>query len=108
MSGVLDALVWCSFPDAMSARTAAQQLLQEGLIACANMMPEVEPVFVWEGQFSATRESATLFKTNSDNLAALVTRPGGIHPYDTPSVFGWHCDAAHPTIMNWLGDTLGE
>lgn len=108
MTGTQAALVWCPFPDAASARTAAEQLLKDRLIACANILPEVESIFAWQGEFSSARETATVFKTRSDKLAALVTRLGEIHPYDAPSIIGWHCDAAHSATMNWLGDTLDE
>lgn len=32
-------LVWCPFPDEDEARQAAGALLDEGLIACANIVP---------------------------------------------------------------------
>ncbi|MFU7527065.1 divalent-cation tolerance protein CutA [Qipengyuania sp. ASV99] len=108
MNGALAALVWCPFPDAASARLAAEQLLADGLIACANILPEVESLFAWEGQISAARETAVMFKTSSGKLATLISRLGELHPYDAPSIIGWCCDAAHPATMNWLGDTLGD
>ncbi|TAD80777.1 MAG: divalent-cation tolerance protein CutA, partial [Sphingomonadales bacterium] len=43
------ALVWCPFPDTDSARTAADALLDDALIACANILGEIESRFVWEG-----------------------------------------------------------
>lgn len=101
------ALVWCPFPDADSARQIAGQLLDEGLIACANILGSIESHFVWEGARSSGNETAVLFKTTQDRLAEVVARLGALHPYDTPAIIGWHCDAAHPATTAWLAASCG-
>ncbi len=101
------ALTWCPFPDAETARDVSTQLLREKLIACANILPAIESVFEWEGQISSAREVAVLFKTTSGRLDHLALRLGELHPYDTPAIAGWRCDAAHPATLEWLGNTLG-
>jgi periplasmic divalent cation tolerance protein len=101
------ALVWCPFPDSDSARDIAGQLLDENLIACANILGPVESHFVWEGARSIGTETAVLFKTTDDLLSAVVTRLGVLHPYDTPAIIGWHCDTAHPATLAWLAASCG-
>lgn len=96
------ALVWCPFPDAESAREAAGALLQAKLIACANILPQIEAVFEWEGERSSAAECAVLFKTTAERLASVVDRLGALHPYDTPAIIGWRCDAAHPETLRWM------
>ncbi|HSF13408.1 MAG TPA: divalent-cation tolerance protein CutA [Erythrobacter sp.] len=96
------ALVWCPFPDADSARTATKALLAERLIACGNLIGPIESHFVWEGQPASSTEIGLLCKTTSDCLAAAIERLGALHPYDTPAIIGWCCDAAHPASMAWL------
>ncbi len=101
------ALVYCPFPDAQSARAIASNLIKEKLIACANILPAVESVFEWEEAISTEEEVAVLFKTSADCLDKLVVRLGECHPYDTPAILGWRCDAAHPETLQWLGRVLG-
>lgn len=96
------ALVWCPFPDAESARLIAGQLLDEGLIACANILGSIESHFVWEGARMSGSETAVLFKTTSRLLDGVVARLGALHPYDTPAIIGWHCDTVHPATGAWL------
>jgi len=43
------AMAWCPFPDAQSAGEVADRLLDEGLIACANILPEMEARYTWRG-----------------------------------------------------------
>lgn len=104
MSGA--ALVWCPFPDTESARAAADALLDDGLIACANILGAIESRFVWEGARATGSEVAVLFKTTSAALDAVIERLGELHPYDTPAIIGWHANAAHPATLAWLGGSI--
>lgn len=106
MSGAA-ALAWSPFPDSESARKVAAQLLDEKLIACANILPGVESVFEYEGKVQCGQEVAVLFKTTDAGLDRLIERLGECHPYDTPAIIGWRCDAAHPQTLNWLGEIVG-
>ena len=108
MSGIKAALVWCPFPDSETAREVANQLLREKLIACANILPQVESVFEWQGECSSSTEAAVLFKTNSETLEVLVSRLAECHPYEAPAIVGWKCDSSHPLTLNWLTETLAQ
>jgi periplasmic divalent cation tolerance protein len=96
------ALIWCPFPDRESARTIAGQLLDARLVACANIIGEIEALFVWQGARGSGTETAVLFKTSAAQLAAAVEQLGKLHPYDTPAIIGWRADAAWPATLAWL------
>ena len=57
MSGAVAALVWCPFPDEASAAATAERLLDEGLIACANLLPAVRSLYRWRGQRGLTSKA---------------------------------------------------
>jgi periplasmic divalent cation tolerance protein len=98
----MSALIWCPFPDRESARAAAHTLLDEKLVACANILGDVEAIFEWEGERSTGQEIGVLFKTNSALLEQAIQCLADIHPYDTPAILGWHCDSAHAATADWL------
>lgn len=97
------ALVWCPFPDAAEAGRVTDTLLDEGLIACANIIPGMHTRYVWKGTRATGEEAGALFKTNADLLETLVLRLGQLHPYDEPAILGWRCDAASTGTAAWLG-----
>ena len=99
----MSALIWCPFPDEDSAAAAATQLLDERLIACANILGTVRALYEWNGERGDAREVGVLFKTDASLLDAAATRIAELHPYDTPAVLGWRCDAAAPATAEWLG-----
>lgn len=100
------ALIWCPFPDHETARETAKTLLREDLIACANIIGGVEAVFNWNEEQSSAIEVAVMFKTVSHKKSDTILRIGECHPYDTPAIVAWDCDAAHPATLEWLGHQL--
>lgn len=101
------ALVWCPFGSDAEARAAAATLLDEGLIACANILPGVHSLYVWNGAREEAVETAVLFKSNADMLEKLIARLDALHPYAQPSILGWRCDGASPATAAWLGSLGG-
>ena len=89
------ALVWCPFPD-------SDQLLDEGLIACGNILPGMHSRFVWQGQRGEDTEVGALLKTNAALLEAVIARLAALHTYAQPAIVGWVCDATTPETGAWL------
>jgi periplasmic divalent cation tolerance protein len=98
------ALIWCPFESEAQAAEAAGQLLDEGLVACANLLPGVRSLYVWNGERGEARECGALFKTDADLLDRAVARLAAIHPYETPAIAGWRADATAPAMAAWLGE----
>lgn len=107
MSEAQAALIWCPFPDRDAAREAAARLLDEKLIACANILPTIESIFEYEGRCESETECAAIFKTTDQRTEEAIAMLGKLHPYDTPAILSWTCDEAHPATLDWLVRTTG-
>lgn len=106
MSGKGPALIWCPFGSEDDAVRIVGQLLDEGLVACANILPGMRSLYVWQGERGDSRECGVLFKTDAALLDKAIARLAAIHPYDTPAVTGWRADAAAPATAAWLGSLV--
>jgi periplasmic divalent cation tolerance protein len=95
------ALIWSPFASEDDAAKAAAALLDEGLIACANLVP-VRSLYVWQGERGEARECGALFKTSEGLLDKAVARLAEIHPYETPAITGWRANAAAAATAAWL------
>jgi periplasmic divalent cation tolerance protein len=98
----MSALIWCPFADEESAARAAGQLLDEGLIACANIFPAMRSIYTWQGERGEAVEVGVLFKTDASAVDRATARLAEIHPYDTPAVLGWRVDTASGPTAEWL------
>lgn len=99
-------LVWCPFPDEDAARTAAGVLLDEGLIACANIVPGLVSLYVWQGERGEAREVGLLGKTHPNLGAAAIARLEQLHSYQSPAIIGWDTDKAASATREWLGSLV--
>lgn len=106
-AGAEAALIWCPFPDEASARSVASAMIERHLIACANMMPGMTSLFVWQGARDAASECGTLLKTSARRLDEAMTVLAALHPYDTPAILGWTV-RADPGTLAWLARETGE
>jgi periplasmic divalent cation tolerance protein len=79
-------------------------MLDEQLVACANILGPLRSLFVWKGERSATQEVGVLFKTDAAVLDRAVTKLNQLHPYECPAIAGWRSDAAPPAPLAWLGE----
>ena len=104
MSGA--ALIWCPFADEASAEAAAGRLLDESLVACANLIPGMRSLYRWQGERGESRECAVLFKTDARLLERASARLAEIHPYEAPAVIGWNADIAAPATTAWLASLV--
>ena len=94
--------MWSPFADEASAAAAAKQMLDEGLVACANVLPPMRSLYVWNGERGEASEVGVLFKTHAALLDRATARLAEIHPYEAPAVLGWRADAAAEPTAEWL------
>jgi periplasmic divalent cation tolerance protein len=100
-------LIWCPFPDEAEARNAAGLLLDEGLIACANIVPGLVSLYVWHGERGEAGEVGLLAKTHPSLGEAAIARLEQLHSYQTPAIIGLHSDRVASATREWL-DSLVE
>lgn len=103
----VSALIWVPFADADQARTVARAVLDEKLVACANIISGVELLFLWEGRIDTASECGVLFKTNDALLAPAIARIEHLHPYQSPAIIGWHCNETGVATRAWLDRLTG-
>lgn len=102
----MTALVWCPFPDRASAEAVSKVLLEERLVACANIVGQMTSLFVWQGEMGKADECGVLFKTRADILGTVTDRLARLHPYDVPAIMGWCCDATPAATRAWLDQAV--
>jgi periplasmic divalent cation tolerance protein len=99
-SGV--AVVLMTAPSEEVAATIARTLVEEGLIACANLVPQVRSLYRWEGKVCDEREVLVVMKLAAERYAAVEARIGALHPYTVPEVLRLDVTAGFPPYLGWL------
>lgn len=98
-------LVLSTWPDAASARSAALELIDEKLTACANILPGVESIYRWQGQVETAAEVLVFMKTTAARYAALESRIKALHSYEVPEILCLRASAGLPAYLQWIADS---
>jgi periplasmic divalent cation tolerance protein len=100
---VTDAMVvLTTLPDAGKAAEIARVLVDERLIACANVLPEVRSIYRWQGKVNDEHEVLVVLKTSAQRLARVQQRLRELHPYDVPEMLALRVEAGWPPYLDWL------
>ena len=94
--------VFMTAPDVEVAERMGRILVEERLIACANVVQDVLSLYRWEGEVQRDSEALVIMKTTADALAALEARVVELHPYDVPEVLALPVLGGHGAYMEWV------
>ena len=95
-------IAFTAFANEEDAARVARVLVEERLVACANLLPGARSLYRWEGRVRDEREVVVLLKTRKQDWAALLSRLHDLHPYDTPELVAVRVAAGAPKYMAWL------
>ncbi len=99
MSAIL-VYVTCSSQD--EARILATRLLQENLVACANILPPHTAVYEWNGKTEMEEETAMLLKSTSDLYDKLENAIRSNHSYDVPCIIQIPIEKGYKPFVDWI------
>lgn len=101
-------LVYTTYPSIVEAETAGKGLVEAGLAACVNIIPEMVSIFRWKGQVERGNEVIMIIKTRAslgEKVAAAV-RAG--HPFETPAIVILPTAGGDKDYVSWiLEETAG-
>lgn len=105
MSGEVVAFVTC--PPGKGEEVATK-LVEEGLAACVNLLPEIRSVYKWQGQVHKDSEELLVIKTADWLFSKLEQRIKEVHPYEVPEIICLPITQGHAPYLAWVSENLKE
>ncbi len=99
-------LVLVTTSSKQEAEITAQRLLDEKLIACANIVGPVTSHFRWQGKIERAEEFLVLMKSRSDLFEKISETVGKLHSYEVPEIIALPIVAGSKAYLDWLGTSL--
>jgi periplasmic divalent cation tolerance protein len=96
-------LIYSSFPDKDAATKAARALLEEQLVAGANLWP-LESHFRWQGRIEQRTECAVLFQAERRFYKRIEARLKQLHPDKVPQIVMWRIKDGSQPFLKWIMD----
>jgi periplasmic divalent cation tolerance protein len=98
-------IVFCTSPDAGTARRIAKEVVDLRLSACANILPPVHSIYRWQGKTESADEVLTMFKVPASTYAEFEAKLRSSHPYDLPEIIACKIDKGLPQYLRWVVDS---
>lgn len=85
------------------AESIVDRLLDEHLIACANLVGPVRSRYRWQGAVEESGEMLLVLKTRTDLVPRLQERVQQLHSYDCPELLAFDVDSGLSAYLAWVG-----
>ena len=84
------------------AARIAEALVERKLAACVQVLPEIQSVYVWEGQVQREKEVLILAKSIRPSFDELEREVRALHSYETPEIVALPIVLASQPYLEWL------
>ena len=106
MTGCVVAMV--TVPNIQEGRVIARALVERGLAACVNIIPEVHSIYRWQGDIEEDTESKLMIKTTSVRVCAMIEAVRDLHSYDVCEVTVIDVVGGNEPYLQWIQDSVAE
>ncbi len=100
-------LALMTVPDADTAEGMVRALVEEGIVACGNILPGVLSIYRWRGAVERAAEVLVLLKTTEARVVRLLERAAALHPYEVPELLVLPVPAGHAPYLDWVAESVG-
>jgi len=94
--------------NADEAKKIGETLVQERLVACANILGPIASIYWWQGQVQRETEAVLIAKTRAELVERVIARVKALHSYTVPCVVSLPIEQGNPDFLAWIAtETAG-
>lgn len=98
------ALLYITHPSEVEAKRVSQYLMDQQLIACANIFP-ITSAYWWQGAIQNEQECVSIVKTILENYEVVKVEIKKVHSYEVPCILKIEVEA-NEEYEQWIRDSV--
>ena len=95
-------IVFVTAASEQEAASIGRALVEEGLAACANIIPQVRSIYQWKGEVRDERETLIIIKSREDLFERIRSRVKELHSYEVPEITAITVDRGDADYVQWI------
>ena len=95
-------VVFLTAANGEEATRLADMLVGAHLVACVQILPEIESVYRWQGNIERSSEVLLLAKTTRGKFDELEREVRALHSYETPEIIAVPVLIGSGPYLEWL------
>ena len=100
MKGIKFFYITC--PKKKEANKIAAFLVKNKLVACANIIQNVESIFSWKGKVTKAKEVLIVGKTMNKKVKKIIKSVKKLHSYETPCIIFFDIKNGNTDFLKWI------
>ena len=95
-------IIFITASSSEEAQKIATALVEEKLVACVNIIPQVRSIYWWEGKVCQDDEVMLISKTKQSLFTTLMDRVKALHSYEVPEIISFPVSEGSPEYISWI------
>jgi periplasmic divalent cation tolerance protein len=94
--------LYITTPSFDAADAIGRTLVEERLVACVNIIPEMHSVYRWAGNIENAPKVVLIAKSRTALFGEIEKRVRELHPYECPCLVAGPIEAGHQPYLDWI------
>lgn len=94
--------IFVSVADSEQAQEIINVLLEKRLVACAQLLPQMQSFYSWQGKIQADTEYLMILKTQKQHFTAVADAIKSLHSYDVPEIVALDIVDSSDEYLTWI------
>lgn len=100
--------VYMTAGSAEEAKKVGRALLEAGLVACVNIIDNMNSLYVWNGEVQDEKEVVVIAKTTENVLTDLMEKVRAVHSYEVPCIVSIPIEDGYPPFLRWVEQEVNK
>ena len=102
MGFIMISVIYTTIDNEQDARKIAHFLIEEQIVACVNIIPNVESIYRWKGKIEEDKEFILIAKTVDENVLKAIKRIKELHNYELPDIISIPVNNGYSEYLEYI------